>query len=228
MCIRDSPYPIRRTCKWCHGSGRAAGPRQAVWVPPAEEETMVRFDTFPTYRPVKTGIITPGRWQELGGSQPRCPDCLGRGVWGATRTRTAQFLSAFDTNETRPSYFFCELPPGSQATTIEEAYETLKPDAVRLAEQMGRTVFRQGDIFAIPLVNATKRGLRKQGARFERRGSLFGTNHVGTEVAYLPNGTTLVRGVLHHAPEFRRPDHKRVRLGDGWHVVLKNLVPTTG
>ena len=48
------------------------------------------------------------------------------------------FLSGFDHNERRPSYFLCELPPGCTAGTLAEAYEALKPDGVRLAEQMGR------------------------------------------------------------------------------------------
>lgn len=54
---------------------------------------------------------------------------------------------------------------------------------------------------------------------------LLGTNHVGTYVARLPNGTTLARGTLTHEPEFRAADHGRVKLGDAWHVILKNTVP---
>ena len=65
--------------------------------------------------------------------------------------RTAYFLSGFDSNETRPSYFFCELPPKVKPTTVAEAYDTLKPTAVRLAEEYGRDVKRQGDIFAVPV-----------------------------------------------------------------------------
>jgi hypothetical protein len=54
---------------------------------------------------------------------------------------------------------------------------------------------------------------------------LLGTNHVGTYVARLPNGTTLARGTMTHDPGFRGPDHSRVTLGDAWHVILKNTVP---
>jgi hypothetical protein len=219
-------YSITRTCKWCKGSGHAEGPLSAEWVAPREEWEWVRgFDTYPSTRRVMTGITVPGHWRELSWSQPECPDCRGRGRWAETRRRTAKFLSAFDRNENRPSYFFCELPPKCSATTIPEALEALKPDAVRLAEGMGREVKRQGDIFAIPLPTTDRRALRKAGARFEKRGNLFNTNHEATEVAYLPDGTTVVRGVLYHAPQWRRPDHARVRLGDVWHVVQKNLVP---
>ena len=158
-------------------------------------------------------------------SDLRCDHCSGGWLW-KNFDRTSYFLSGFDRNESRPSYFFCELPKSAHPTTVEEAYDALKPDAVKMAEQMSRRVERQGDIFAIQ-TSLTKRDLTKQGARYEKRGSLLGTNHVGSEVAYLPDGTTLVRGSLVHAPDFRTPDHARVRLGDGWSVVVKNTVPVT-
>jgi hypothetical protein len=172
----------------------------------------------------KPGIF---RNHELFGTEEgRCPAC--RGFHGRSRSgrRRTKFLSGFDQGEPGISYFFCELPR-CRATRIEEAYQALKPDVVTLAEQMGRTVHRQGDIFAVKLSDQiTKRRLRKAGARFERRGPLLGTNHVATEVAYLPDGTTLARGILHHTPQGRRPDHVRVRLDGGvFHAIVKNTVP---
>jgi hypothetical protein len=165
----------------------------------------------------------PERWLR----QPHCRTCSGTGYRYWTRHRTTRFLSGFDHGEARPSYFFCELPR-CRAGSIPAAYEALKPDVVRLAEQMGRTVARQGDIFAVPLsAGTTKRSLRKAGAVFERSGQLLGTNHAATEVARLPDGTTLARGTLHHRPEWRRPDHARVHLGNRFHAVVKNTVPTT-
>lgn len=161
-------------------------------------------------------------------SWARCEACSGYGVKIVRHSRTRLFLSGFDRNELRPSYFFCELPKEANGcTSVEEALEALKPDTVKLAEQMGRTVHRQGDIFAVQLVGVSKRQLTKQGARYDKRGTLLGTNHVGTEVAYLPDGTTLVRGSLVHAPDNRAADHARVRLGDGWFVVVKNTVPVS-
>jgi hypothetical protein len=147
-------------------------------------------------------------------------------VWGRWN-RPVRFLSGFDANETRPSYFFCELPRTSKASTVAEALVDLKPATVKAAEQMGRDVKRQGDIFAIPLPTLTRRDLTKQGARYEKGGHLFNTNHVATESATLADGTTLVRGTLRHDPQWRRPDHKRVTLGKTWHVALKNTVPVT-
>lgn len=155
----------------------------------------------------------------------RCSECNGRGGTPWTRFRWAYFLSGFDHNEPRPVYFFCELPRDAKPTSIAEAYEDLKPTSVKLAEQMGRTVHRQGDIFAIELPGLTKRELTKQGARFEKRGNLLNTNHEATETAYLPNGSTLVRGTLWHNPDFRDPDHRRVTVGKSWHVAVKNRVP---
>lgn len=141
--------------------------------------------------------------------------------------RTALFLSGFDHNETRDVYFFSELA-STKPRTVDEAYESLKPDTVKLAEQMGREVLRQGDIFAVPMPGMDKRTLRGMGATFERRGTLLKTNHVATEVAYLKDGRTLARGTLTHDPDFRGPDHKRVKMPHNvWHLTVKNTVPLT-
>lgn len=209
-------YVVRRHCKECGDTGRAEGPIEMDWVPQRSRKWSADYE--------ESYLV---EWMELratGSAGPSCPGCRGRGTWSAWRHRQTKFLSGFDANETRRSYFFCELPPNSTATTVEEAYAALKPDVVHLAEQMGREVKRQGDIFAVPLAGVTKRSLRKAGARFERRGALFSTNHVATETAYMPDGNTIVRGTLTHAPHGRRPDHHRVALGD-WHLVVKNTVP---
>jgi hypothetical protein len=119
------------------------------------------------------------------------------------------------------------MPYRFKGTTVEEAYQALKPETVVLAEAMGREVKRQGDIFAVPAPSVTKRELRAKGARFEKRGQLLKTNHVATEVAYLPGGLTMARGTLYHAPERRRPDHARRTIGSEWHIIQKNTVPVT-
>jgi hypothetical protein len=173
---------------------------------------------------------TPGlaRWEhDEVFEKGTCNECSGRGAKRRVGTRTAYFLSGFDHQETERVYFLCELPRGPKPTTVAEAYECLKPDVVKLAEQMGREVRRQGDIFGVELRDLTKRDLTKQGARFERRGNLLGTNHEATETAYLPNGTTLARGCFYHNPAGRPPDHKRITLGKHWHIVVKNTVPVT-
>ncbi len=153
-----------------------------------------------------------------------CRGCSGRGRVPVTKRRTAYFLSAFDENETRPSYFFCELPPKVHPTTVTEALETLKPSAVKLAEQAGRDVKRQGDIFAIPMPGVTLRDLKKQGGVHEKAGNLLGTNHQASEVVTL-DGQTYARGTIRHVPEWRRPDHRPVTIGREWSLILKNTVP---
>lgn len=193
-------------CKDCRGSKYAEGPVQAEW-------------HKSRYRYTRDSL-----WARRFSPRPNCPTCHGNGVRFWTRTRTAKFLSGFDHNEARRSYFFTELPK-TDATTVAAAYEALKPDAVRLAEQMGREVKRQGDIFAIELAGFTFRDLRKLNARVVKHGTLWGTNHEATEVAYLPDGTTLIRGVLRHNPSGRRPDHARVKIGKQWMLAAKNTVP---
>jgi hypothetical protein len=56
---------------------------------------------------------------------------------------------------------------------------------------------------------------------------LLGTNHRATEVARMPNGSTLARGQLYHDPIGREKDHVARKLGDGqtWHLIIKNTVP---
>lgn len=144
--------------------------------------------------------------------------------------RWAYFLSGFDHQERVPLYFFCELPYRAKPTTVAEAYQILKPDPVLLAEQMGRKVSRQGDIFAVPVPSLDRKTLKAKGARFEKRGYILNTNHTATEVAYLPGGLTLAKGLLYHDPAGRQPDHARRKMGDGagWHVVTKNTVPVAG
>ena len=174
----------------------------------------------------------------------QCRSCDGRGGTIKLHHRWAYYLSGFDHAEARPLYFLCELPRGAKPTTVAEAYEALKPDPVKLAEQMGRPIERQGDIFAIP-TELDRAALKAKRARFARRKVdkertnrwrrvgdfpyILNTNHTATEVAYLPGGVTRARGVMYHDPAGRPQDHARHKLGDGktWHIVIKNTVPTT-
>lgn len=180
------------------------------------------------------------RWMvETYAEHTECRGCGGRGRVSGQRRRWAYYLSGFDANETRPSYFFCELPPGVSPTTVDEAYETLKPTAVKLAEQMGRDVKRQGDIFAVPMPTLDVRDLKKRGtyARMPKRGTvdprrgetadvpyLLNTNHAASEVVVI-DGQTYARGMMTHVPAWRAPDHKRLKLGQEWHLIVKNTVP---
>ena len=166
------------------------------------------------------------------------------------KRRNVKFLSGFDHGEPHLAYFFCEMPK-CDAATVDEAYEALKPDAVRLAEQMERDIVRQGDIFAIAtsyqrrdlLKQAKRHGYRNvpkriktwgddnkltpEYLRTERASMLLGTNHQGTEVIHANDGTIYARGCLWHVPDGRTNDHVRKKLGDGktWYIILKNTVP---
>lgn len=147
--------------------------------------------------------------------------------------RRRRFLSSFDYQEAQPLYFLCEMPRTSKATTVEEAYEDLKPDAVKDAESAGMKVTRQGDMFAIPTALTTKQVKmltpHRKGRIVKRpRRGLLGTNHTATEVLFCTYGRVYARGLLYHAPgDHRAPDHARRKIGDGktWHLLVKNTVP---
>lgn len=85
-----------------------------------------------------------------------CSRCNGTGkMMTDSRRKGVKFLSGFDHGEPHLAYFFCELPK-CDVSSVDEAYEALKPDTVKLAESMGRRVKRQGDIFAVETTETTR------------------------------------------------------------------------
>jgi hypothetical protein len=76
------------------------------------------------------------------------------------------YVSSFDRQERRPLYFLSQLPHA--VSTVDEAIESLSPDSVKTARDMGRNVVRQGDMFAIPM-SVTRHELTKLGATFTKR-----------------------------------------------------------
>lgn len=60
-----------------------------------------------------------------------------------------------------------------------------------------------------------------------RMAPLLATNHVATEQVRTVDGDVYARGLLYHRPDFRQPDHARIKLGDGrtWYRIVKNTVP---
>lgn len=147
---------------------------------------------------------------------------------GNYATRTAYFLSSFDYQESQPLYFLAELPQWAEPTSVEQAIECLKPDAVKLAEAGGLTVTRQGDVFAVPTPEVSTSHFR--GHERVKGARILGVNHTATESVVMPEGT-YARGILRHSPEqsWRAPEHKRQRMGDGktWHYLVKNTVPAS-
>ena len=83
-----------------------------------------------------------------------------------------RFLSSFDRQETVPLYFLCQLPRCT-AKTVDEAIEALKPETVLLAEQMGRTCSRQGDIFGVPMPGLSLRDLKRAGGEYAKRSNVM-------------------------------------------------------
>jgi hypothetical protein len=143
-----------------------------------------------------------------------------------TRHRTAYFLSGYDLNEGRIGYFLCELPPGSEYASVEEALEALKPEAVKIAQKAGRKVKRQGDLFFVPMENfdPTQTDTYKKFGEPIYEGFIGDTNHTARDLCQTGDAV-YARGVVRHAPEGRGSDHKDVRLGRAWHLVVRNTVP---
>lgn len=145
-----------------------------------------------------------------------------------TVRRSAYFLSAFDTQESRSHYFLCELPESAAPVTVADALHALKPTEVFAAEAAGLTCTRQGDVFAVPTA-LTTRQVSALGSKRERGARVLGLSHKATEVLVADDGTTYARGVLYHSPfdTWRRPEHRRQAMGDRrtWHVLIKNTVP---
>lgn len=138
--------------------------------------------------------------------------------------RDAYFLSGYDNQEKGLRYFFCELPPGVEPKSLEEAYEALQPRSVRLAIQQGVPVRRQGDMFFI-----RQHGYEPPAPdHIVPQARLFRSNHfVDEHYVDVRQGRRVfyVRGTVRHRPFGRRPDHKDLRLGSTWWIAVQNTVP---
>lgn len=143
--------------------------------------------------------------------------------------RKAYFLAGYDLNEPGLSYFFCELPPDAEPTTIEEAYQALKPHSVKVAEAQGKKVRRQGDVFFIRMERDFN-PVPDQDLWRERDlswGAIYRTNHVAEHRHIADDGLYYVKGRIKHDPLGRRPDHRTLHLGNRWWLAVKNTVPVT-
>ncbi len=153
-------------------------------------------------------------------------------------TGSAYFLSDFDTNEPRMSYFLCQLPGWAHPRTISEALDNLQPREVLEARTRETDVWRQGDVFAIATTHTTAdlRNIGRQVISPSGGGYpyVLGTSHTATRVIVVPedhgpiHAGTYASGCLrHHPPHGRRPEHQLVRMGDPkvWHRLVRNTVP---
>lgn len=142
-----------------------------------------------------------------------------RSSWGTKPREGVYFLNGYDLNEPGLSYFMCELPPSARPTTVMQAYASLKPQSVVLAERAGARVKRQGDMFFIPMPRFTPR-------TEPAKDFLHHTNHLAEHVVR-QDGLTYVRGKVRHAPLGRVRDHQNLHLGTKWYLCVKNTVPVT-
>jgi hypothetical protein len=146
------------------------------------------------------------------------------------RVKDRFYLSGVDeTGVGNGMYFFAELATKQAPPTLEEAYNTLKPEVVREAEGRELNVLRQGEWFAIPaqvrtseLMRDVERGI----AAYRQRHVLGKDGHHELEEAVLykageRKGQVYARGVLRHTKD----EHEDLDLGTvRWYLVVHNVV----
>lgn len=160
-------------------------------------------------------------------------------------TEDAYFLSGLDTSGVQPrsSFFLTRLV--RPCTSVADAYESLKPEAVQLAEAQRTDVLRQGEWFFIQggqdaqttldiLERHAMRIREKASNRIEfdwpftgqvvveLTGSLpdssqRGTRHYANRVAKV-GGAVWVRGSIIHGAK----EHRVLRLGKTWYRAVEN------
>lgn len=110
------------------------------------------------------------------------------------------FISSFDKQERTPLYFLSQLPYA--VSTVDAAIESLAPDSVKTAREMGRSVVRQGDMFAIPM-DVTTRQLTKQGATFTKRKVTVGLTWRAQEELAQRNALEAIKATMPAYPQRR-------------------------
>ena len=161
----------------------------------------------------EVGIVVPSsgeRWREVterdkhGKAETRQVHTLGDSV---VRVHHRYYLSAVDeTGAGSGMYFLAELSTDRPPSTLEEAFDLLKPEAVREAEARGANVRRQGEWFAIPTKLLTSELMRdvERGVAVHRERHVLGKDgHHELEEAVIyragpRKGEVYARGVLKH------------------------------
>jgi hypothetical protein len=179
-------------------------------------------------------VVVPSRgetWREVemkdkyGRTQTRNVHTLGDSV---VRVQKHLYLSGVDeTGRGRGTYFFAQLRRPGTPRSVEDAYNFLKPDAVREAEARGTSVRRQGEWFAIPTTLTTG----QLEADIQRGWAVRQLNHVLgrdghhrlDEVVQYERGPrkgeVYGRGVLRHTAN----EHYDLDLGFRWHQIVHNV-----
>ena len=146
------------------------------------------------------------------------------------RVKDRYYLSGVDeTGKGSGMYFFAELATKEAPSSIKEAYNALKPKAVREAESRELNVLRQGEWFAIPtqvLTSELMRDVDRGIAAYRQRHVLGKDGHHELEEAVLykageRKGQVYARGVLRHTKD----EHTDLDLGTvRWYLVVHNVV----
>ncbi len=156
--------------------------------------------------------------------------------WVDAQGEVRHYVSSWDENENR-HYFLCEVP--LETSGLANALFQLKPDAVSVAELEGRTVRRQGDIFAIKTdVAFNVRKERRESKGKGRDNQVFDTRHyvpymmIQTHQARSVDAEVWGYGSMYHITraggrnwgrEVVEGRHRRVNLdGNTWWRLVKN------
>jgi hypothetical protein len=137
--------------------------------------------------------------------------------------RYGYYLSGLDETAVDPwrSFFLIELT--SEVLTVKDAYESLKPDAVKYTEAKGEDVLRQGEWFFVPARFSTNSleqyPVRKQ---YELVHPVTNTGHHIVTNAVVVNDRVFCKGTCRHRPNTRNPEHKMVCL-PVWSMAIPNV-----
>src|SRR5882724_5446994 len=183
----------------------------------------------------EVGIIVPSegeRWKEVevkdkyGHTDTTTIHTLGDSV---LRVKDRFYLSAVDeTGLGMGMYFLAELTTDQAPASLQDAFNALKPPAVREAEARGANIMRQGEWFAIPTMLRTSELMRdvERGIAAYRLNHVLGKDgHHQLEEAIIyragdRKGQVFARGVLTHTNN----EHTDLDLGTiRWYLVVHNV-----
>jgi hypothetical protein len=183
----------------------------------------------------EVSIVVPSqgeRWKQVkvkdkyGKEETTTVDTLGDSV---IRVKDRYYLSAVDeTGVGAGMYFLAELVTDRAPSTLEDAFNALKPPVVREAEARGSNVLRQGEWFAIPTKLLTSELMRdvEQGIAAYRLNHVLGNDgHHKLEEAIIyragdRKGQVFARGVLTHT----KNEHTDLDLGTiRWYLIVHNV-----
>lgn len=119
------------------------------------------------------------------------------------------FLSSIDESGTGHGLFFLTEIVDKTVATIDEAFESLKPEEVKQAEASGETVLRQGEWFFVPVEQVEKEITENSEKKYmlKNRDEQREDRHFATDGAEF-EGRQFVRGVIRH----NGGEHRQLKL----------------